>query len=49
VASHVQEYTIDALDRRRPSPPEVLVAPFHQRMTRKVETAFGNELERARD
>jgi DNA-binding transcriptional MerR regulator len=39
----------DALDRLRPLATEVLVALFHQRMTRRVEQAFGRELARARD
>jgi DNA-binding transcriptional MerR regulator len=39
----------EALDRLRPLATEVLVALFHQRMTRKVERAFGRELERAKD
>jgi DNA-binding transcriptional MerR regulator len=39
----------EALDRLRPLATEVLVALFHQRMTRKVERAFGRELERAGD
>ena len=38
----------EALDRLRPLATEVVVALFHQRMTRKVERAFGRELEKAK-
>jgi DNA-binding transcriptional MerR regulator len=38
----------EALDELRPLATEVVVALFHQRMTRKVERAFGRELERGR-
>jgi DNA-binding transcriptional MerR regulator len=37
-----------ALDRLRPLATEVVVALFQQRMTRKVERAFGRELDRAK-
>jgi DNA-binding transcriptional MerR regulator len=37
-----------ALDKLRPLATEVVVALFHQRMTRKVERAFGRELEKAK-
>ena len=38
----------EALDRLRPLATEVVVALFHQRMTRKVERAFGRELDKAK-
>jgi DNA-binding transcriptional MerR regulator len=38
----------EALDGLRPLATEVVVALFHQRMTRKVERAFGRELEKAK-
>ena len=41
---HVRE----ALDELRPLATEVVVALFHQRMTRRVERAFGRELGRSR-
>jgi DNA-binding transcriptional MerR regulator len=37
-----------ALERLRPLATEVMVALFHQRMTRKVERAFGRELDRGK-
>jgi DNA-binding transcriptional MerR regulator len=37
-----------ALDLLRPLATEVVVALFHQRMTRKVERAFGRELDKAK-